>query len=330
MLETARGLAALGVDVRFYAPAQPDLFARADLVHLFGVDASHCGLATLLGVAGIPYVLSTVYYPLGALEAVGDRVLGALPGTTRRNLRRLVRGAAALLPNSAAEARALRRVWGPTGTVVPIPNGARWSDAGGEGDGFFDRHLRDRIPRGERFVLSVARIDRRKNTAVLVRAARAIGAYLVLIGGPTGDAAYAARVQAEVGAAGVRVLQLPALAWQDPLLHAAYAEAWVHALVSSFETPGLANLEAAAQGANLVVGDCPPVREYLTGLAEVCRGADERSVAAGLRAALSQPRDFHGQRETVRQRYPWSRAAEETLSVYEAVAAGRAAAGGQS
>ncbi len=324
MLSTARALLDQGVHVEEYAPMRRDLFAGVDLVHFFGIDSAHCGLAGLLRGRSVPYVLSPVYYPGAAAESAADRLLARVPGTTRRALSRFVARAAALLPNSRAEASAIRRIWRSPAMSIPVPNGARWSERPDPAR-FFDRYMRGRIPAGERFVLSVARLDRRKNTLALLRAAADAGVFLVLIGAPSvTDPGYARQVRDEVNAHPERVLLVGELPWDAPELEAAYAAAWAHALVSSFETPGLASLEAAAHGANLVVGDCPPVREYFDGLATRCRGGDVRAVADALRGALSMPRDARGQSAAVRSRYPWSRTAAETRAVYERIIADRA------
>ena len=100
------------------------------------------------------------------------------------------------------------------------------------------------------FVLSVGRIEPRKNTLGLIQAAGRLELPLVIVGeAPPGFERYEVECRR---AADDRAIWLGRLEHDDPLLASAYAAARVFALPSWFETPGLAALEAALAGCSVV------------------------------------------------------------------------------
>ncbi len=119
------------------------------------------------------------------------------------------------------------------------------------------------------FVLSVGRIEPRKNTLGLIEAARRLGLPVVQIGDPAPGHRDYARECRRVGEG--LVSWLGHLEHDDPLLASAYAAARVFALPSWFETPGLAALEAALAGCAVAITPFGSTREYFGGLATYAR-----------------------------------------------------------
>ena len=95
----------------------------------------------------------------------------------------------------------------------------------------------------------------------------------------------------------------------------------VHASPSHSETPGLANLEAAAMGCSLAVGDCAPVREYFGSGVEYMRSDDVDSISTGVARALER-NDNAGLRSRVLTNYTWDIAAGAILDVYQSILLG--------
>lgn len=319
MLETGRMLATLGVEVAHADYFDRELLRGADLVHLFGSDYVYAQLAKLLSARRLPYVVSSVFYPVGRMRLV-QTALARVPYTQPWLQKQVLRRAAAVLPNSRAEQRLLRRMFQLPGACIQVvPNGVSLNLLGRQPQAFY-QHLPEDFPRDRPFVLSVGRIEPRKNSLVLLRAAAALRVPIVFIGGRVEtEAAYTAEFFRELERYPGQAVHLPGFAPGSPDLANAYAAAHVHALLSHLETPGLASLEAALNGANLVVGDCPPVREYFAGRSAVVSPADQQAVTDALRVALAQPRDVCGQAAYVRQHFTWERVAQETLAVYERV-----------
>ena len=95
-----------------------------------------------------------------------------------------------------------------------------------------------------------------------------------------------------------------------------YRAARVHACVSWYETPGLASLEAALCGCNLVVTPGGCTHEYFGDAAHYCEPYDPRSIRAAVEAALStEPNPELAARVT--REFNWDAAARSTLRGYE-------------
>lgn len=99
----------------------------------------------------------------------------------------------------------------------------------------------------------------------------------------------------------------------------AYAAAHAHALISWMETPGLANLEAGINGANLIVGESPPVWEYLNNHATFVDQSDLTQISKAIEQALAQARDNNNQSTYIRKNYSWNRVAQLMVDVYKEV-----------
>jgi glycosyltransferase involved in cell wall biosynthesis len=99
-------------------------------------------------------------------------------------------------------------------------------------------------------------------------------------------------------------------------LRALYHAARVHACVSWYETPGLASLEAALCGCNIVVAPGGCTREYFGDAAHYCEPDDPRSIQAAVEAALAAEPDFDLAVRVARE-FNWDAAARNTLRGYE-------------
>jgi len=278
-------------------------------------------LARVARAVGIPVVLSPIcwYEPraLAALEAHPARKLASLavwglrciaPGipSWRRELLRL---ADLVLPNSRSEATQLVRLFGVArGRIRVVPNGVLpW--AGSVSQELF----RERWPGGP-FVLSVGRIEPRKNTLGLIRAIGRLALPLVLIGeAPPGHRRYEEDCR-RLGGDGVA--WLGRLDHHDPLLASAYAAARVFALPSWFETPGLAALEAALAGCPIVITPFGSTREYFGDHVEYAR--PDRVVE--IRRAVSKCWDDGPDPRLARliaNQYLWPTVAQITAELYD-------------
>ncbi|WP_412917828.1 glycosyltransferase [Meiothermus sp.] len=153
----------------------------------------------------------------------------------------------------------------------------------------------------------------------MLRAAARIKAPIVFVGSPNmldSERKYVGQFEGELESYPGYVKHIKFLSPGSRDLANAYAGAHVHALVSWVETPGLANLEAGINGANLVVGESPPVREYLENCATfVCQQETEK-ISIALEEALSQKRDSRSQSSFIRNNYSWSRVSSMLVSIY--------------
>jgi glycosyltransferase involved in cell wall biosynthesis len=300
MLFTKRAVESQGVTVDVAATLHPDP-GGYDIAHLFGVydPEKTQPQADACKRAGVPVALSPLWWDLyeyyGRSRAC-DRILGGprrhidarlerLRGTKtdkllRHNEKRkydrrlawqtaLMRAADVLLPNSAIEAHFIRKLRIQDRPVVVV------------------HHAVD-VPPVEwtatrRGVVCAARIEQKKNQAMLLYALRGLHVEITLVGGcyePHYDALCRRFAGSSVRFAGETS--------RDEALHA-MAGAAVHVMPSWAEFPGLSSLEAAAMGARVVVSNNGTEGEYLGEDALYADPEDPGSIRLAVERALSQP-----------------------------------------
>lgn len=346
--KTKEFLERLGVHVDISLDLEPETRGY-DVVHVFNLMR---GQETFLQVrnakrAGRPVALSTIYglysefdqKARGGVAGIVARTLGPfeferakvaaralLNGEVHagvwqvllrgyyRTLRSIVRQVDVFLPNSESEMERVRQDFELQDAVhVVVPNAVDvgvFAGASGQHGGITEREG----------VICVARIEGRKSQLELVRAVRDLPFTLRLVGkAAPNHRRYLEAVQAEAGPNTQLVGPVP-----HSELAAYYRSARVHALVSWMETPGLASLEAAAMGCNLVVTRKGDTHDYFGDDAFYCEPDDVISIREALLSAYETPvPEALGRR--VRDLYTWERAAAKTLEGYR-VAAGRSPA----
>lgn len=223
----------------------------------------------------------------------------------RGSIRRILRNAAMLLPNSASENHRLQQRFHSTCPFKIIPNAI-------DPDLFLLSGADNRREPG--LVVSAARIEGIKNQLNLIRAVNGSGLRLILIGSPAlNQRAY---YEACRQAAGPDVTFVGAVTQEE--LASYYLRAEVHALPSWFETTGLSSLEAAAMGCSIVITEKGDTKEYFGDDAVYCDPASPASIREALyRAAREGPSATL--REKIASRYCWQQTADATLQAYRSV-----------
>ncbi|MCR4402372.1 MAG: glycosyltransferase [Firmicutes bacterium] len=311
ILETKKALGGLGVDADHSGALSPALDGY-DLVHLFNLTrvaetAAQCENAVR---AGKPVVVSPIYWnPEEYIMHENPRQRSALLKFWRQDnplRRRVVESAAMLLPNAESEAWLVHRDLGVDAPFRVVPNGADPSFSDADPQEFVRKFgMTD-------FVLCCARISPRKNQLALIRATRGLGLPVVFIG-PVNDPFYYEACRNEADA---HVHFLGSMPQRE--IAAAYVAARVHVLPSWFETPGLASLEAAMAGCNVVSTDRGTAREYFGDLAWYCDPSDLDSIRTAILAAYGAPRRPE-LAALVKQNFTWERAAQATVKAYKEV-----------
>jgi len=297
LLKCRGALESLGIEVLLFDPWKPQ-FEAVDLVHYFSVQGGSMNFCDYAKRIGLPLVISPVLWLTAENRArfpLGE-------------IRDLLHLCDRILPNSQAEAEQLaaefdlqpdKFSWVPNGVDpefgVPADPAAFRTRYGVEG----------------RFLLNVANIEPRKNQRMLATVARQMDLDLVLLGHAR-NPDYLAECLA---AGGPRVRHAGHLDHADPLLKSAYRACEVFVLPSLLETPGLAALEAAAQGAKLVVTEVGCTREYFEDWARYVDPTDEADLRQGIAeqwAAAPQPRV----REHVLANFTWTEAGRSLVAAY--------------
>ncbi|MDD8043114.1 MAG: glycosyltransferase family 4 protein [Verrucomicrobiota bacterium] len=316
-------------------PLYRELRRRRDLsiIHTHIQHRMGGAARTVARALKIPYVVSVHggFYtlPEAQIERMRDpfkgkpewgKVFGWLWGS-----RKVLQDASAILCVGRDEFADMQARY-PTKRVYYVPNGVdveRFQNA--KPDDFLIAH---QIPRDQRIVLCVSRIDFQKNQLMLVRAFERFAEthpehHLYLIGPVTVDA-YMREIERALAGSRVRgrVHIIPGLTPDSPLLPSAYKAAEMFVLPTDHEPFGIVILEAWAAGLPVIatrVGGIPGFthegsdvllvnrgdQEALTGaMAELADAPElrERLVVAGL--------------EEVRSRYDWASVAEQVMGIY--------------
>ena len=347
--ETARGLGAFGIDARVSAELRPDL-TDVDLVHVFNlvrpqdamVQARHAWRHRR------PVALSTVYCDMWEFDRSARTGLGGIiarragrdtielakaagrairskelhgglapllwPGFQALQ-RELLARCDVLLPNSQSEMRRIERdleVEVPPERYVTVPNGI--DPAYYSAEHLLGQSPPEHLARYKGCVLSVGRIEGRKNQLSLVRALKDSPHRLVLAGSPAANQrAYVEAVRAEVARC-ANAEWLGAVSEEEKRW--LYHLARVHVLPSWMETTGLVSLEAAAVGCALVLTPNGDTRDYFDRCAHFCRPDDLASIRGAVDAAYRAGPDTALQPRILAD-YTWDAAARATACGYE-------------
>jgi glycosyltransferase involved in cell wall biosynthesis len=310
LLAYRRYLRAAGVEVTLMDPWDPR-FAEHDLVHFFSCMSGSAPLCGFVKSLGMPLVVSSSLW-------ITPDTKDAYPFA---EIARQLKHADAVVTNSDMESDALRTVFDlPAGMFHAVHNGIDREFLVATKPDLF----RSRFGIDGPFILNVANIEPRKNQLALVEAMRSFPDHRLVLVGRVRDRDYGARVAA---AAGERAIHVGPLDHHSALLRSAYAGCDVFALPSTLETPGLAALEAAAQGARIVVTGEGSAREYFAGHATYVDPASARSIADGISAALGDAPGAAGAplRAVIEDAFTWDRVVERLANVYDVVVRSAAA-----
>jgi glycosyltransferase involved in cell wall biosynthesis len=126
------------------------------------------------------------------------------------------------------------------------------------------------------YILSIGFMDERKNSIEMIKAF--LRTYnktkrkLVIVGGFRFLNAKNKEIAMNLISGNAdKIKHINFLPAKSDLIKSAYFNCICHFLPSYVETPGIANLEALSFGKPIIVGDCPPVREYFNDYAIFCK-----------------------------------------------------------
>jgi glycosyltransferase involved in cell wall biosynthesis len=161
-------------------------------------------------------------------------------------------------------------------------------------------------------ILCVGRIDPRKNQLNLVRALKHTNYKVVFVGQPAPNHTdYMKKIKKEA------TKNMYFLGWMDnSKISILYKQARVHVCPSWYETPGLASLEAAALGCNIVVTEPGSTREYFQNMAFYCEPDSIQSILNCVDLAFNSPISKDLQNKIL-TKYTWQEAAKKTLEAYK-------------
>ncbi|MFM0145487.1 glycosyltransferase [Paraburkholderia sp. RL18-085-BIA-A] len=293
-----------GVEVKLFDPWKPQ-FLEHDVVHFFSCVGGSSHFCAFIKRLGLPLVVSSSLwiteetrhlYPVDEIRAqlgLADRVVA----------------------NSEIECDSLAHVLNlPREKFVTVYNGVD--------DVFFERPqaelFRQHIGTDAPFVLNVGNIEPRKNQLRLAQAMKAHPDQKLLLIGHVRDEAYFNDVMQEAGSQATYIGPLP---HDSELLRSAYQACSLFCLPSTLETPGLAALEAVAQGTPLLVTSEGSTREYFGDYATYVNPNDSDDIAQHIAQALQKTgagHDHASQRaaSVLGKEYSWSNATARLAQIY--------------
>lgn len=215
----------------------------------------------------------------------------------------VARNAAVIFTTGARESRVLAQYYPGLNNLYDIPLGFDPMKAGSATAFEAEFGIKD-------YVLSVGRLETRKNQLMLLKALEDEDIPVVIAsGGFTYQPDYdrAVRSFKRLG----RTIILEKLS--DIQLANAYAAAKIHALPSWYELPGLVSMEAASCGKNVVVSDQGTTRDYFEDDAFYSDPASPESVKNAVLAALYSPVKVSLSRRVAN--FTWETTAKRVLEI---------------
>lgn len=316
MINTMDAIKKQGVDIGYYDLWNKDY--SCDIVHIFGCHDWLYKWVSLAKNKGFKIALSTIAYSQTRMtlkRRLYDQFDGMLPvDTTYRLNRRLIQIADILLPNSEEEGRYLDEMLGASNKKkMVIPNAADLRYKTADKSAFVKEYGLDD------FVLCVGKIEPRKNQLNLVKALKGTEIPLVLLGSfiPNNKEYY--NEVCEIVNACPNMHHIEFLPYDSDMLSSLYASAKMHVLLGESETPGIVNLEAGLAGADLVVGDCIPVREYLKDYATYVDYTNITSIRETILNVYQKKERNNGLSNFIEMNYTWEIVAKKTIKAYQAI-----------
>jgi glycosyltransferase involved in cell wall biosynthesis len=332
---TAENLRELGVEVDIWISKEKVDYARYDLLHFFNIIRP-ADILPHTKSSKRPYVVSTIYVDYSEFEKQqrrglagfifrmlapdlieysktiarsvinGEKIksLSYILVGQRGSIKKIIKQAKCLLPNSDCEYKRLVSHYGVKQKYKVIPNAI-------DPVFFVGNEKRNK---DSNMVLCVARIEGRKNQLNLIKALNNSVFHLIIVGAPAANQASYFKECKEAGSTNVEFVNHLS---QEKLLDY-YKKARVHVLPSWFETTGLSSLEAAVMGCNIVITDKGDTREYFEDMAYYCDPASPESIRTAVEAAANSP--FNEKlREKILREYTWDITAKKTLEAYRQV-----------
>lgn len=319
LIKTKEALEKKGVCVKLFNQWE-DKIRDFDILHVFGSVKDCLGLMQAAKNLKLKVVISPIFwstlqrswYEYGSLS---KRFLMVFRHTAKvlcpfipSARRRMFLIADAIAPNSEAEAAQTSRLFAVDKSKMHIVNlgvDERFSRA--DKTAFINKYGISN------FILSVGRIEPRKNQLNLIKALRGSGKQLVFIGDPvSGYEDYYDECR-RLGQN--ETVFISRIEHDNSLLASAYAACSVFVLQGWFETPGLAALEAGLAGARLAVTLGGSTREYFKDYVRYFNPSSPRQIRRAVMYSLDAPKT-EDLRNHILNNFLWASAADENIRLY--------------
>ncbi len=308
----------LGVEPILISPWEDLKEQKPDLIHVFGSSIENSGIIPQIKDLGIPLLLSPIFFSNRSAKVIKRALkvekMSAVLGSGIRSdfsiKAELCMQADLILPNTQAEAGLIEAGFSVSGNKIQVvPNGVESRFAKAEPNLFTDTYAL------EDFVLFVGQASApRKNVQKLLNIASKIQKPVVIIGS-FGEDEYS-RSCLKIADESSNVTLISTLEHENELLASAYAACKVFVLPSYYETPGIAAMEAALAGAEIVITQHGGTKDYFADFAEYINPDSEESLLKGINNAL-QKNSLDSLKEHILSNFTWEEVAELTIGQYK-------------
>jgi len=319
LLKTKEYLEKEGLDCKLF-DMWNDKLDDFDILHIFSTVKCCLGLMQTAKNKRIKIVIDPIFFSTFQRAFREHGGLGGKMGASLRHLtkvifphfpssrRKMMLLADAIIPNSYIELKQIKRLFGiPKDKMHVVPNCVDPAFEYGDKNLFVSKYgIKD-------FILSVGRIEPRKNQLNLIKALKGFALPLVIIGDPVSD--YMDYYDQCKRAGAGSVFFIGRIGHDDPMLKSAYKACASFVSQGWFETPGLTALEAGLAGAKVVTTDKGCTREFFKDLVEYCDPSDIKSIRSAIEKAI---RGDSGAafKDHIRRDLLWSIAAKKNIEVY--------------
>jgi glycosyltransferase involved in cell wall biosynthesis len=294
-------LRAVGVNVSLMDPWNPRLLEH-QIVHFFSCVGGSIHFCHFIKNLGLPLVITSSLW-------ITEETRHLYPSD---EIRAQLSLADRIVTNSEMESDTLSR-------VLDLPRDRFYAVYNGVDPLFLERPSPDvfRQTHGINgpFVLNVGNVEPRKNQIRLAQAMREFPDHQLVLIGHVRDEAYLQQTL-QAGLPG-QVVYLGPMPHDSELLRSAYQACGAFCLPSTLETPGLAALEAAAQGRPLALTEVGSTREYFGDAAAYLRPESPESIAQAIEQALKQSPAQQAALAAIGQQYTWPRVVQKLQALYE-------------
>jgi len=305
LTETYSALKEICINVSLLDTNNASSVKKNDIIHVFSVYRSVENFASLALDKRFKLVVSPIHWPVD-VEIDSDE---------RDRIGFILRAADALLVNSNAEAEKLTDFYSLKGKrFYKIVNAVE--DRVLDLKYYHMRHAltQANISNKRKRVITLCNIDKRKNLISLAEACRNLGYQLVIAGGCRNES-----ILEDIYSILPDLEYLGRYSLVDQDFLAKLLECDIFALVSHYETPGIAALEAAIMGMPVVITDQGCTKEYFHDNAFYCNPYDIASIQEALQLASSSFRPNKRFIEHIASRYTWRQAALQTMVCYKSL-----------
>ena len=333
ILETARHLRLLGVSVDVCLTSDIIDYQQYDLLHFFNIIRP-ADILYHIKKSKKPYVVSTIYIDYSGfdkkhrkgvagfvfrflssdgieyvktisraiLRKDSLRTYRYLAMGQRRAIRKILKNALCLLPNSSSEYKRREEQYRCSNDFYIINHGINPAL-------FIEKKDIERNPL---LVICVARIEGIKNQLNLIKALNNTEFTLLIIGAASPNQASYYQACKNLAQKNIHFIDhVP----QNELV-SYYQLAKVHVLPSWFETTGLSSLEAAAMGCNIVITLKGDTYDYFGKDVFYCDPASPDSILSSIRLAANSNTNQALSAKII-EKYNWQTASEQTLYAYQ-------------